>query len=212
MIIEILLMIVLCMIIFVIFVSKSWQFLLLIRKKNKFVYDEYLYKIEDFPLLIDFPKTEEQLPPQQSITTSEMKSTILSAINTINSQTGFIFFNILNNNTSTNNILKIRFNSKKHDNHLDFDGDMTAIGKPDILAHSLLPPNKAICLDIENQWNCKILESVLLHELGHALGLLDNTIPQSIMSSNALLYDEYQYFDLQNLKILYPWIKKSCSK
>lgn len=215
-ILEIFFIIIVTMLLFIIYVKRD--ILLLYLKINTFkgsdyIYTDYLYTIKEFPLLVDYPTLQQQLP--NNIEPKVMESIVLSAINTINTQCGFEFFTTAFEKTDVkeSDILKIRFAFRNHgDDHIAFDGNMKKKGKPDVLAHSLLPPNKAICLDVENSWNEQNLKSVLLHELGHALGLLDNNNSLSIMSDKALLYEKYQHIDILNLILLYPWIKKYAEK
>lgn len=84
-------------------------------------------------------------------------------------------------------------------------------GYSNVLAHATMPPNRLICIDMSENWNNrpdseKLYKRVLLHEIGHVLGLFHTTYYNSIMSYNDI--DGLQEYDVYCLKQLYPFLDK----
>lgn len=84
-------------------------------------------------------------------------------------------------------------------------------GKNGILAHATLPPERLLCIDASENWNSKkdnnkLLKRVLLHELGHILGLYHAFNENSIMSYNDVY--SLQTYDIHCLRKLYPFLLK----
>lgn len=67
--------------------------------------------------------------------------------------------------------------TKQHDN---FDGEGS------VLAHATMPPNKEICFDVSEKWNEDFFINVLIHELGHVLGL------SHVSDEDSIMYPSYQ--------------------
>lgn len=76
-----------------------------------------------------------------------------------------------------------------------------------VLAHATMPPNRVICLDSSEDWNYNRtkLKRVLIHELGHVLGLEHAFGLPSVMSYDN--YTELQPYDIENLKTLFTFLK-----
>lgn len=78
-----------------------------------------------------------------------------------------------------------------------------------VLAHATVPPHRLLCIDVSELWNYRqdnhrLFRRVLIHELGHILGLEHAFDMDSVMS-----YDDIytlRPYDIKCIKQIYPFI------
>lgn len=162
-------------------------------RSRQTVYFNY-YSETDFPIQLYFNSTI--LP--FSLSLRQCLNAVAQAARTYNIQLKYKIFdsnvkintgNFVLNNKSI--IIPIRFKW--------VDG----LGKIQALAY--LPPYRGINVDVGDTWNIHKLKSILLHELGHSLGMLHAPYHVDSVMVSGRLYDELQSRDIIKLKEIYPF-------
>lgn len=168
---------------------------LYIRKKHfkfsKYSLSEY-YGPQNFPKRVFVKNMDDLL----------MNATKRAAQN-INEFLNFTVFSpveYFSNNKDCFNCLPVKYESGNH-----YDGKFDGPGG--ILAHAQLPPHASICVDQAEKWTENQLCAVMMHEMGHTLGLLHSKDENSIMYFQ--YSDDRKNFttqDKQDLYTLYPFM------
>lgn len=154
------------------------------------------YVADNFPMRIKY-KTNGYI-------INNMVDTIQYVVNHINESLDYEVFTFDQQNTRAL-VVTIQNSTYYHYCNNSFDG------YSGILAHATLPPNRLVCIDASENWdqrqdNHRLLKRVLLHELGHILGLRHAFNSNSIMSYRNV--QTFQPYDIECLKKIYPFMAK----
>lgn len=166
-------------------------------KKNKYRPSEY-YSKDSFPMGIIY-KTN-------GFTINNGARSIREVIDHFNTTLGHEMFHFgnTNKNNSENLIVTIQNTLYSHGCSSSFDG------YSGVLAHATLPPNRLLCIDVSENWNNRrsnrLFKRVLVHELGHILGLHHAFDMNSVMSYDDI--EQLQYYDVECLKKIYPFLNE----
>lgn len=154
--------------------------------KNK----KYTWSLDRFPLSVSVDQADLDMhaDPQEHDKITSMVAVVLRVINH-NMQVRFFDEQVSRGTTSD---ITIHMKS----NFLD------GVGK--ILAIAYYPPVGKVYFDMDDQPTSVGLRLVLLHELGHILGLDDNDFPESMMYRYFGPRYQYTRDDASRLSILYP--------
>lgn len=84
-------------------------------------------------------------------------------------------------------------------------------GLSGVVANATFPPDKQVCLDSQNTWNPHSLKNVVIHELGHSLGLEHDNDKEHVSIMNAgysSQIDGLQLVDITAILQKYPFMRK----
>lgn len=174
---------------------------------NVFHYNEGNYTTKDLPILIYVDSNK--VPEKGAPTIGPMLNNL---IRTVNSTTRMLLLRrpkgkeFWGNYTPNEPNICIQFVRGEHGCRSPFDGNKTGSGGNDVLAHAT---KSRICVDLDNNLKGEELEQVLIHELGHCLGMghVDSGI-HSIMA--ATVTDDRPFpktftkYDVDVLHYLFP--------
>lgn len=107
----------------------------------------------------------------------------------------------------------VQSTSRWHDCPDDpFDGprrvDSAKRSSGGILAHAEYPPGDKVCVDADDHLSGPMLYRVLIHEIGHHLGLTHSQDRKSIMRDSYHADLVFTSTDIRNLQTLYPFMRK----
>lgn len=132
---------------------------------------------------------------------------VISHYNTTLDHEMFHFGIINKNNNKQSLIVTIQNTLYSHGCPSSFDGFSG------VLAHATLPPNRLLCIDVSENWDYRndaaLFKRVLVHELGHILGLEHAFNKNSVMSYDDI--QQLQNYDVDCLKKIYPFLNKNQS-
>lgn len=189
-------MIILCVFIIIIWINIIYISIKIINLilKPEYRKSEY-YSESSFPMRIIYKTNGFEI--------KNASKSINYAISHYNAVLKYHLFSLDNNNNS-GYVITIQNSMYSHGCVSDFDGFSG------VLAHATLPPNRLLCIDVSENWNNKrdndmLFKRVLIHELGHILGLHHAFDMNSVMSYNNIQH--LQEYDIECLKKIYPFLK-----
>lgn len=179
------------------------------------VYNGVVYAVSDFPLRI---VVQGKLIPRTLVSLQHVQELADYVAEGINADVTYPLFARATGPAKTasgkkgansGNVIAVEFASGRHGRvhgHDPFDG------AGNVQAHASLPPYKFICFDGDDAWDDYKFKNMLIHELGHILGLLDlyqynNSSLLSIMNNPAHTKGRLSRFDIRNLRRLYKFLR-----
>lgn len=137
--------------------------------------DRYIYKETEFPISIHYDIQNRKVLGNE-------REIIQRAIDDYETKTNFKFFTLLPEQTTPMNIedvIDLHYARRKKECSETFkniDG---------VLASATYPPYKSLCLEPDSDWNEAKLKNVIIHELGHNLGLDHDNSKKHLSIMNA---------------------------
>lgn len=172
------------------------------RRKSKFVniYNTYRYKESEFPLNIYF--TSET---QASVHFNLLYDAVRDAVFKFNASTDFQFFVMNENVLRKPNVLTFQIACGTHTGCISSFDDSGGI-----LAHATFPPYRKVCIDCKDILY-KPLYLVIMHELGHIIGLEHTNPPLRVKSlMNAYINNDltgFTEYDLMYIRNTYSFLR-----
>lgn len=158
----------------------------------------YKYQKEDFPFNIfitNRTRTDTYLPYFYESTKK--------SIEIYNQEFNFDFFVLSKEIKTYPNVLLFQIVCGKHHTCTDaFDG------KGGVLAHATLPPNRILCVDCADVTNKKLFV-IIMHELGHILGLVHNLNPKILSLMNRYSdhrINGFETLDKKRIRLRFPFV------
>lgn len=163
--------------------------------------DRYFYQQSEFPIPIYY-----DFNPIRKVTLGTERECVKRAIDDYENKLNFKFFTLLEEGVvpeDLEKVLHMRDSRSKDECSKDFK-DLEGV-----LASATFPPHKKMCIDSGLEWTEFMLKNVLIHELGHSLGLDHDNSRNHTSIMNAGYNDKIdglQPADLLALKKYYPFL------